>query len=486
MKHYILTASALLIALLSFGQNSFLRIYKSDQDNITYSIIQNSNNDYLLAGRIQIENGIYYPYLLKISDSGSIIVEKTDTLLVDGSYTRILNKHFDPYHHWLFCNSQSEFSSKLDIYSIDDQLIKSNPSTFVFTDNLATSVQDAINVSDSILFCLLIRQTNEFPDFALLKYKLNDSSFQFYQPTNPGMRIPSNLFLDTSDNLKISYWGQSLRLEGANKILTFDFDLNQQSIFAFSTDIVGDLRISGLNDTSFLATGSSYSYNDTQRVRTYKVNYSDAIVDSIELNYGYDTISYPGAGRCMLVTDSNIWVTAMYNIKPHQMPYSNDPNWIQLSRLDHNLNVISQHYYGGDGCYVPYDIIESNDSGIVVIGSYFDPNAIPYLHQLDPFLLKTNSEGIVVSSNTHDSPITHEAIVFPNPGAVYLQVILAFQHKSAVIQLFNSIGQIVLEKTISDINDKIDVSFLLTGAYIYRISTDQKIIGTGKWYKSKN
>ncbi|HAH60158.1 MAG TPA: hypothetical protein DCL86_18655, partial [Bacteroidales bacterium] len=178
-----------------------------------------------------------------------------------------------------------------------------------------------------------------------------------------------------------------------------------------------------------------------------------------------------------------IWAVGWYNVIPQLMLCSPSPTWVVLNKLNHDLVLIEQLFYGGDGVYVPRDIIETSDQHIVVTGEYYDPFLVPYECQFDPFVLKVNSEGLIVSSQSHDLPIAQEAIVFPNPGSGYLQVKLAVQHRQAALQLFDMNGRLMLDKEINTDLQQVNTSSLAKGIYPYRITAKGKVIGNGKWVK---
>jgi len=184
----------------------------------------------------------------------------------------------------------------------------------------------------------------------------------------------------------------------------------------------------------------------------------------------------------MLKTDSIIWSIGIYNIDPSTF-WQPTPTWIQVSRINADFELTDQYYYGGDGLYFPYDIISTSDGGMLIAGNYYNPNAIPLVQQRDPFVLKLNSEGLIVNVDNPEQPIAQEAIVLPNPGKDYMQVKLAIQHKTARFQLFDTGGRQVLETNLSGDMQRVNTEKLPSGVYIYRITGSNRVIGSGKWLK---
>lgn len=485
MKRTLLIVLSIL-TIQGYSQSTFFSIYNSPVHDEIFSVAETSDNDYILSGCCDVQNGITSGHLIKIDNYGNLLSEIIDQHQDLSYFTKVLHKENTPTELFAICTINSSQNDTIRILSLNTDLQTTKIADYIFTDSLRYIVQEAVNLSDSVLYMSLSRSDQNYTDLAILKFNISDSIFTLFTPEEFDVRIPIDMFLDEANQrIKLSCWGNRLRNEPANKIFNFDLDLNLLTTYVYPTYINSQLRICGMNDTSYLACGSYYRPYDTQRLNTIRLSSNNAVTDSVELNYGYDTITLTSAGRGMLVTNTNIWVVGWYDVIIFQLPFSIRPNWIQLSKLDFDLNIISQHYYGGNGSYVPEDIIETSDNGILIAGYYFNPNAVPLIYQMDPFLLKTNSEGVVVSSDDNDPPITHEAIVLPNPGKDYLQVKLAVQHKSAQLQMFDISGHLVFERDIRTSLERINVSSLIDGTYVYRITASKRLIGSGKWIKLK-
>lgn len=467
------------------GQTSFFKIISSSLDQDCYSIVELSNGDFITVGRSINDSGESHSYSLLINSTGNIINEQIYSP-TNSELRRLCSRNNMADSLLIFESQRNNDFSFLNIYNSNSELLLNPFIQYNFQDEYEYSVKDAINVNDSIFYIFLGRKRPDISryDFSLLKVNIVDSTFILYSPNEYKMRIPSGMFYDTNNQtIKVSCLGYDLRNHTENKFFTFDSNLNLLETHAFNTNGLGQLRIS-FNDTStFLASITIRRSNDSERHNVMKLNSTYQIVDTVELNYGQDTITYPGAGRSMLRTDSCIWIVGMYNIDFY-MPFLTQPTWIQLSKLTFDLDIISQHYFGGEGTYTPFDIIETHDHGVAITGFYYDPNN-PYGLQMDPFILKTNIDGVVVSSKDHEPPITHEAIVIPNPGTDHLIVKLAVQIKQADFILYDINGKEVLTSVVTGTDSFIDTSQLIAGTYIYHIISDNRLIGSGKWIKAQ-
>lgn len=483
MKKIIIVSLFSILYLYSNCQTYFKKYY-SIENNYTYSLAETTQDHIILAG--QSRNDVFdNPYLLLLNSNGQILNERVDTCSADSYYFQIHQIDGESNRFLLINSLLSKPFNSMIIWETDDLFQISKRMEVPFNDSFTHCSEQSILINDSLIYSLLSKSTPGKTDFSLAKVNLSDSTILIYDSDSAMFRWPTSLILDSSHNkIKISCYGNDIRSEPANKIFTFDLDLNYISTYIHNAQVTGQLWIENVNENSFLGCATYWKDFNQQELTVLKFDFNNSLIDSTILPHGFDTINYPGAGKNILVTDSCIWIVGNYNLDPATMPFSPYPTWIQLNKLNLELELISQHYYGGDGAYTPYDIKKSNDNGILITGVYFNPNAVPLLYQMDPFLLKTNSEGIVVSSNENDPPITQEAIVLPNPGTDYLQVKLAVQHKSALLQLFDINGQLVIEKPINDSMERIDVSFLINGTYVYRITANNKLIGSGKWIKA--
>jgi hypothetical protein len=172
----------------------------------------------------------------------------------------------------------------------------------------------------------------------------------------------------------------------------------------------------------------------------------------------------------------------------HNMPYALDPGqqpvptWFVILQTDSLLNVRWERFYGGNANYLMMKLIATRDGGCLVAGTRYDYMNDP-VPQTDIIVLKLNSEGLLVGD--HELPETrmHEAIVYPNPGTHVLQIRLAVQHPTALLELFDANGRLMLNQQLHQKESRIAVDHLPKGTYIYRLSADTGLLESGKWMK---
>ena len=92
-------------------------------------------------------------------------------------------------------------------------------------------------------------------------------------------------------------------------------------------------------------------------------------------------------------SEGEICIAGTYNVVPIQWP--NTYNWVYVAKLDQELNIINEQYYGGDAEYIVGSMTACEDGGIAVGGMCYD-----YLvndHEHDAFILKTDA-GLMVNT----------------------------------------------------------------------------------------
>ncbi len=491
-KHFIFIISFFLLTS-AISQNTYLRIYNSPEYNTMYSVAETSTQEFILCGYKNSFPGSNFPnaQLLKIDAQGNIINERVLASDQNQSLFSTLRKSISNDN--IFCLTGkidsvtgNSFNHLLKLWKLDDNLNFVNEYTLNFGDSLNNIPQSFVNVNDSIIyfFSALFRPPLTTVDFSLIKFNLLTYSVKSYFPLWHTIRNPGNIIYDSLNHqLKVLIAGASVKERGFVRLFSFDMDLNYLSEFEPDYNFRSiTCRTTNYNNDSYIISGTLSKPTGEDCLCNLIYDNNNELLDSTAIYCSTDTITYAGSGNSILVSDSSIWSVGIYNLDPSTF-WQPDPTWIQLSKMNSNFELTDQFYYGGNGLYFPYDIISTSDDGIMIVGNYYNPNAIPLVHQRDPFVLKVNNEGLIVNVDNPEKPIAQEAIVLPNPGNEFLQVKLAVQHKSADFQLFDINGRLVLEEHLQADMQRIATGTLKRGTYIYRITASNRVIGSGKWVK---
>ena len=183
---------------------------------------------------------------------------------------------------------------------------------------------------------------------------------------------------------------------------------------------------------------------------------------------------------------NNIFVTSTTKIVEFHALTPEYPNSIMLTRLDSNLNIKSQYFYGNDGAYyLALDSKATEDGGCVIASWRYTLDENNEIDTSQFYILKVNEEGTLGNgSNTEDiSSRMKQAIIYPNPVKDAFTIRYGQHLKDVKIELFNMNGQQVLDKNLTNNLTKINIENLSSGTYIYHIISENKIIEKDKLIK---
>jgi hypothetical protein len=194
----------------------------------------------------------------------------------------------------------------------------------------------------------------------------------------------------------------------------------------------------------------------------------------------YDTVDYHAPQKGSDYYQEFIFNAFSSNIKANQFPYQTSPSWIIITKLDTDLNIIWQKYYGGDAHYVLYGIIPSSDGGCVMLGTRFHPDNPT---GIDGYILKVGPDGLVSVPEVPGGLQVKEVIVFPNPGSTHLNIQTG--HENLEIRFYSANGSLHHLEKVNRFNHTINTASWPAGAYIYQIYKNESLLDNGKWLKAE-
>lgn len=118
------------------------------------------------------------------------------------------------------------------------------------------------------------------------------------------------------------------------------------------------------------------------------------------------------------------------------------------------------------------------------IGRYQNQLYVSYLPTGTPFFANWGGTKILTYNNACSTGISeykkeNDFTIYPNPASQELFV--NSENEKGIIELYNVIGQSVLQQTIIKGQTKVHIEELMTGSYFYKIrSTDGSVVKTGK------
>jgi hypothetical protein len=477
------------------AQETFLKIYPSPDDKAIYSIIESDNHHLIICGVIWTNPELTGKIgtMSKINQNGDFINTRNyDFTAGNSGFAELINTSTTNGYYYLLGSQDSiadnQTINSVFVHTIDDEMnIVARRKYGMWTESMNSS-WDFELLGDTTAYILSILKNHNSPQghYSLIKADLRSTDFVYYKSSDSIYQAASSLIIDKINSLiKINYRVFNSSMYPWNPVTNISYDLSNIEVVMPQNEFFSQTKISNKNDSTYLLSGAFIDLNTSQRdLGIAEYNLSDSLLRQIKFPGGADSVTYPGAGKKnILVTSDYIWVMGWYNTLEPGFPCQIEPTYIMLNKLNYNLELIEQIFYGGDGMYWPRDIIETSDHHIVVAGEYYNNQAVPYNCHFDPFVLKVNSEGLIVNTTNPDMPVAQEALVFPNPGNGYLQVKLAIQHRQARLQLFDMNGRSMLEEEISMDMQQVNTSALPTGIYPYYITSNGRVIGNGKWVK---
>ncbi|GEM_PF-3005557 len=186
----------------------------------------------------------------------------------------------------------------------------------------------------------------------------------------------------------------------------------------------------------------------------------------------------PWYGGTELKSENEIW-TGGWFYRAVQI----DSGFFFIAKLDSNLNIICQHFYGYDSRYRMYGLRPLDTGGAIIFGTRW---RLGYITDewLDVFALRVgeNCETMITSTNESNDPAFPIISAYPNPGINDLTFsIQGFDPVSLRVELFDESGRVLFST--KDLTNSLQVPDLPPRQYFYRILENQKILGVGAWIK---
>jgi len=234
-------------------------------------------------------------------------------------------------------------------------------------------------------------------------------------------------------------------------------------------------------DNSYISCSKSSVDKDTKEdwytsVSIYDMNFE--LLDNVLLGSA-DTLSYPAFSTSIVIqSPSDILIGSNYNVPLSS--FSSEKSYFALYKLDDNLDIQWQRFYGGDANYYFWDLKGTNDGGCIMVGTKYEHGETgPF--ERDVIVIKVDEYGLITNTNEAISTPIKNAIITPNPGIDYLQLHTGIYPSQFL--LFNMFGQLILEEDIQQNITSISVQPLSSGTYIWSLIKDGQVVENGKWIK---
>jgi len=154
-----------------------------------------------------------------------------------------------------------------------------------------------------------------------------------------------------------------------------------------------------------------------------------------------------------------------------------------VSVFDLSLNILGTKPLGDISHVRIQDVLEGENGNFYVYGAQTMPTtplneALGWQYAAAAFVYKLNTFDIEVGSGVNESPFSNRLSVAPNPNVGRFKIIkpqyLGLDYPKS-LKLFNQKGTCVFERTISDLNDEINLHFLPSGLYFLTIDNTYSV-----------
>lgn len=243
----------------------------------------------------------------------------------------------------------------------------------------------------------------------------------------------------------------------------------------------GMTSIAQQGEDSFILTGKYNLPGQTRDVGVEKIDHNNNLIAWNTFGLPADTIDFPAHYNGVAIVNADtIYIPGTSNIDITQHPYSIFPSWFMLNKVDGDINLQWQKYYGGDAYYFLTSIIPTNDGGCVLMGTRYHPDNPT---GIDAYILKVGPDGLVSVPEIESGLQVREVILYPNPGTSQLYIQTGLD--DLIINFYNASGSLHFQDKVKRLGHIINTASWPAGTYLYQIFRGIEIMDSGKWIKAE-
>jgi len=480
---YILTSLQILVAMLSFAQQTTWEyvLRTPDIDEETIDLVEGIDGSIYVGGRtILLEQQYNYKsLLLKIDPQGTFVdsvqftlpdkwTSLSQILPIKNNYYVVLSTFRDLSPPHKNCGLQMQMINENMEVTTQNMIFADGSYKLTGSWGSHSSIDEKlfINIAVSVGFKHSYLIETDY-SFNIIKQRLLTDYPKAYSHLK---KIDDN-----------TYWGLNLL---TNKYEIFDSLFNMVEEQSVPESTTANFGVKWDSDSSFYLLGDKIVDNQHNLGFVRQHHYIDT-TGYVYNSWGEtDTLDFPAFSNGIDFRNKD----SIFIGGTHNMPYTLDPGlqpvptWFVILQTDSLLNIRWERFYGGNANHLMTNLIATRDGGCLIAGTRYDYLNDP-VPQTDIIVLKLNSEGLLVGQNELQESLLREAIVYPNPGSTLMQVRLAVQHPKALLELFDSQGKLVLSQQLHEKESRINTAQLPPGTYIYRLSAATGLNESGKWVK---
>ena len=284
---------------------------------------------------------------------------------------------------------------------------------------------------------------------------------------------PTGLYYDVPTNSWTIFNENSAAMPAGAKFNIYIADDSQVythiATAANTSGNITNLDIPGVNSGTYLFYSNYWNPNQVYNPLVYG-NYFNGTVRAL---YVEDGVGIPmGAAFKVMVGSAVSALPATFTSGPGNIDGAammlDDP----ILNGNPNATFVYAHYWGIGG--VPFQVSLPHNTGIFYntttnMWGIFNQDLTPFPENVAIDVIIANQD--VLSTPEFNSV---EITLYPNPVQDILHINASSTLKS--IEIHNLLGQLVFEKSLSNVTESIDVSTLVSGQYITKITSEEGVI----------
>jgi len=424
--------------------------------------IQNYFNEYIITAHLtKNSETIRGEYLIKLSESGKILKEgmvfSEDSSIYSNSIIPLEN---NTYLTFSIVKPKANYfeNNKISLTQIDNEFNVISKKEISFPINNVSIITSTTNIkkannNEIICYGSFVDINNISKSFI---YKLTNNCDSLIFKTIENGNI-SDLEINKSE--KIYYFGPR-----ANNDITvlnysdFTYDTLVEVFNLFGSTFLNNAFIEFISDTSFAIYSKYYDgiYNNNA-IFTLDTNFN-----ILNENKNLTNLGQPFQTNSLDVNSNKEIISSSQGL------YSN----YYVTKTDINTNIIWQRSFNNQSSTYWFYMISTIDGGCLLLGT---DDALG-----DITVVKVDNNGSITHINGEIVEDQEKYQIFPNPCSDFFTLELYDNIHQADFYIYNTLGQLVINKKINTQTSQIDVSFLEKGVYFFKLVFDNDNIEQGK------
>ena len=463
----------LLLILFINTCNTFAQIFNESvlpnlSNEIMIDISSDNYGNYFISGRISDDNNHVEGFVKKISHNGNLLnvfnlqnfgensffnksILINSNLIVLG----VKNKSTGDVIMYVKLDSNLNLIETVEVPFLQNRIISYynfllDPDSTIVISGYSRSNNNSINIRQPFFY-----KISQSGDSLYSKY-VNTTNNQFiYQ-----------MHLSNDSNRYIAFMDGFNPDLGYSGILHLNKNFDTLEHHLFSEYVLHDFASLRINDSIFIS--STINIDPPHELRVCLINEYGYVSDYINFSRSNSMREYPSFSPGISKNNSNYYIGATSNFDYTNPFYSNIDSWFHLIKMDENLNVFWEKWYGGDAYYSLNSVLATSDGGCLMVGTKY-PHGIGNQF-IQGHYIKVDANGDVQWTQDIEIPeLSYK--VYPNPTQSGFNI-ENNELNIQSIELYDISGRYL--KSIQDCNNStisIDLTPFSNGIYFAKIKS---------------